>query len=51
MDLPTVSRPTDKLSVQSVTTDIDQDMGLWTLEAIQQQNEKFTANKHESNAR
>ena len=41
VDPQTVSRHTDKISVQSVPTDIDQDTGLRILEAIQQQNEKF----------
>ena len=41
VDPQTVSRHTDKISMQSVPTNIDQDMGLWILEAIQRQNEKF----------
>ena len=36
-----MSGHTDKISVQLLPTDIDQDMGLRILEAIQQQNEKF----------
>ena len=36
-----MSRHTDKISVQSVPANIDQDMGLRILEAIQQPNEKF----------
>ena len=41
VDLQTVSRHMDKISVQSVPTDIDEDMGSRILEAIQPQNEKF----------
>ena len=37
----TVSGHTDEICVQSVPTDIDQDMALRILEVIQQQNEKF----------
>ena len=41
LDPLTVSRHTDKISVQSVPTDMDQDMDLRILEASQEQNEKF----------
>ena len=41
VDPQTVSRHTDKISVQSVPANIDQDMDLRILEAIQEQNEKF----------